>query len=203
MIIRLSRIHRLIYLANEADQQIMSNKSVTNNGGYFWDGARVYNTKNDPGDIIIGKDSYISGELKTLNYGGRIVIGENSYIGSNTKLWSGEAITIGNNVLVSHNVHIIDTTSHETNHLERANSFINSISTGGTYLDKGSVITAPITIEDHVWISFNCIILKGVKIGKGAIIAAGSVVTKDVNPFTLVGGNPAKLIKLIGNCEES
>jgi acetyltransferase-like isoleucine patch superfamily enzyme len=58
-----------------------------------------------------------------------------------------------------------------------------------------NVDSAPIIIEDHVWISFNSIILKGVTIGKGAIIAAGSVVTKDVAPFTLVAGNPAKLIK--------
>ena len=51
-----------------------------------------------------------------------------------------------------------------------------------------------IIIEDHVWIGFNSIILKGVVVGNGAIIAAGSVVTKDVPPRTMVGGNPAKII---------
>jgi acetyltransferase-like isoleucine patch superfamily enzyme len=52
-----------------------------------------------------------------------------------------------------------------------------------------------VVIEDHVWIGFNVGILKGVTIGKGAIIGAGSVLTEDVEPFTVVAGNPAKIIK--------
>lgn len=193
------KLHKLIYMAMEADYKSIANASVTNNGGEFWDGARVYNVKKDPANIIIGKGTYISGELKTLNYGGKITIGENSYIGYSTKLWSGESIIIGNNVLVSHNVHIIDTNSHEVDHMERAASFAKSIDFGGNYSNKGSVQTAPIVIHDHVWISFNCIILKGVTIGEGAIIAAGCVVTKDVLPFTLVAGNPMKTIKKLEN----
>lgn len=55
---------------------------------------------------------------------------------------------------------------------------------------KGAVI-----IEAEVWLGANSIILSGVTIGKGAIVAAGSVVTKDVPPYTIVGGNPAKFIK--------
>ena len=55
--------------------------------------------------------------------------------------------------------------------------------------------SAPVVIEDQVRIGFNVAILKGVTIGKGAIIEAGSVVTKDVEPFTVVAGNPAKIIK--------
>ncbi|HLU90186.1 MAG TPA: DapH/DapD/GlmU-related protein, partial [Cyclobacteriaceae bacterium] len=54
---------------------------------------------------------------------------------------------------------------------------------------------SPIIIEDDVWITMNCMIMKGVKIGKGAVIAAGAVVTRDVEPYTVVGGVPAKLIK--------
>lgn len=53
----------------------------------------------------------------------------------------------------------------------------------------------PILIDDDVWIGYGVIILSGVKIGKGAVIAAGSVVTHDVEPYSIVGGNPAKLIK--------
>ncbi len=55
----------------------------------------------------------------------------------------------------------------------------------------------PIAIEDNVWIASKAIILKGVKIGEGAIVSAGAVVTKDVEPYTLVGGVPAKVIKKI------
>lgn len=55
---------------------------------------------------------------------------------------------------------------------------------------KGAII-----IEDDVWIGTNSLILSGVRVGKGSIIAAGSVITKDVEPYSVVGGNPAKLIK--------
>ena len=55
---------------------------------------------------------------------------------------------------------------------------------------KGNII-----VEDDVWIGSNCVILSGVKIGKGSIVGAGSVVTKDVEPYSIVGGSPAKLIK--------
>jgi acetyltransferase-like isoleucine patch superfamily enzyme len=194
-IIRLTKIHKLLSQASDEDFAEHCNLNVTNLGGHFWVGARVYNVRRDRKSIVIGKNSYISGELKTLNYGGNIIIGEHCFIGPSSKVWSGESISIGNRVLISHNVHIIDTNSHEINYMERSSSFINSISHGGNYLEKGSVQTGRIIIEDDVWISFNCIILKGVHIGRGAIVAAGSVVTKDVAPFTLVGGNPAKQIK--------
>jgi galactoside O-acetyltransferase len=55
----------------------------------------------------------------------------------------------------------------------------------------------PVTIESKAWIGFNVIILKGVTIGEGAIVGAGSVVTKDVPPYTIVGGNPARVIREI------
>lgn len=54
-----------------------------------------------------------------------------------------------------------------------------------------------IVIEDHVWLSFNVIVLKRVTIGKGTIIASGSMVTKNVESFTMVAGNPAKFVKNI------
>jgi acetyltransferase-like isoleucine patch superfamily enzyme len=57
--------------------------------------------------------------------------------------------------------------------------------------------TAPIIIEDDVWIATRAMVLKGVRIGKGAVVAAGAVVTKDVAPYTVVGGSPAKFIKEI------
>ena len=57
-------------------------------------------------------------------------------------------------------------------------------------LSKGDIV-----VEDDVWIGCNCTILSGVRIGRGAVIAAGAVVTKDVAPYSIVGGNPAKHIK--------
>lgn len=60
---------------------------------------------------------------------------------------------------------------------------------------------APIVVEDHAWIGSRAILLKGVTIGRGAVVAAGSVVTKDVPPFNIVGGNPARFIRLRGATE--
>ena len=57
------------------------------------------------------------------------------------------------------------------------------------------MLLKPIIIEDDVWIGSGAIITQGVRVGKGAIIAAGAIVTKDVEPFSVVGGVPAKLIK--------
>ena len=60
---------------------------------------------------------------------------------------------------------------------------------------EGRTPTKPITIGDHVLIGARCIILKGVTIGEGAVVAAGSIVTKDVEPHTLVAGNPARFVR--------
>ena len=157
--------------------------------------AKIYNHRNKK-NIFVGENTVIEGELLIFPFDGEIKIGDNSYVGYNTRVWSGESIIIGNNVLISHNVNIIDSNSHELNHLLRSKGFENTRKFG-LPKSKGEVITKSIIIEDYAWISFDSIILKGVKIGEGAIIAAGSVVTKDVEPFTLVAGNPAKFIKKI------
>ena len=169
-------------------------KMVASSSAVFYSSTKVFNLLNDPSKISVGDQSYVRGELHVFGYGGQISIGKRCFVGEGTRIWSGNNVQIGNDVLISHNVNIIDTNSHETDHIERAEGFSHLISKG---FPTGSVNinTAPITIGNYVWINFNSIILKGVTIGEGAIIAAGSLVTKDVPPFTLVGGNPARMIK--------
>ena len=65
----------------------------------------------------------------------------------------------------------------------------------GSWIEKKNITTSPITIKDYAWISFGATILKGVTIGRGAIVSANAVVTKDVPDFTMVAGNPAKTVK--------
>lgn len=160
----------------------------------FYPETKIYNLKKDPGSIRIGENTHIRGTLLLFPYGKEIKIGDNCYIGENSILWSGDWIEIGNDVLISHNVNIVDTNSHEINDKERAAGYLNMIINGHS-TQKGNIKTAPIKIGSHAWINFNSSILKGVTIGDGAIIAAGSVVTKDVPPYTLAGGNPAQVIK--------
>ena len=190
----LSYFKKIFLHFSEMQNQYVCNKQVINNGAKFYIEAKIENTSKNPNNIIIGDNTHIRGELGVFNYGGRITIGNDCYIGEYTKIKSGENITIGNNVLISHGVNIGDSSAHETDYIERAESYIKLLKEGYP-TDKGSVQTSPVTIDDHVWINFNAIILRGVHIGKGAIVAAGSVVTKDVAPFILVGGNPAKKIK--------
>lgn len=172
--------------------------NTTNRGSTFYPEANVYNLQNDKLKIIIGYNTHIRGTLHVFKYGGFIEIGNNTYIGDNTRIWSAEYIYIGNNVQISHNVNIIDTSAHEKDAFERSERFIDLIK-NGPWVSKGNVLTEPIYIGDYVWISFNVSILRGVTIGEGAIIGANSVVTKDVPPFSLSVGNPAKVIKYLNH----
>lgn len=156
--------------------------------------TEIFNHYGDRSAIKVGENSVVFGELLTFGFGGNINIGKDCFVGQNSKVRSAEKITIGNEVLISHNVNIIDTNSHELDHLKRADGYKRMLLKGHSKL-KGEVLTCPVIIEDNVWINVNSVILKGVTIGKGAIIAAGSVVTKNVAPFTMVAGNPAKFVK--------
>ena len=171
-----------------------SNDLVLGEGSILYPDLIIINGSGNVNAIIIKENSFIRGTLLTFKYGGSIEIGNWCYVGDLTRIWSGEKITIGNHVLLSHNVFITDTSSHEIEHEIRAERFKDLI-TNGYPETKSTIQTKPVVIEDYVWINPNSIILPGVTIGKGAIIAAGSVVTKDVAAFTMVAGNPARFIK--------
>jgi acetyltransferase-like isoleucine patch superfamily enzyme len=160
----------------------------------LYEQCQINNFQNDKTKIQIGFNTHVRGNLQVFAYGGSISIGEHCYVGENSYIWSGDKIIIGNHVLISHSVNIVDTNSHEIDFVERSEGYKHILSKGHPK-NKGSISTSPIVIEDYAWISFGSIILKGVRVGKGAIVAAGSVVTKDVKEFTLVAGNPAKEIK--------
>ncbi len=156
--------------------------------------AKIYNPKADIRLIIAGDNSFIRATLHTFKYGGEIKIGNWTYIGDQTRIWSGERVTIGDHVLIAHNVFISDTSAHEFESDIRAIRYMDLIK-NGLPESKSSIVTKAITIEDYVWINPGAIILQGVHIGKGAIIGAGAVVTKDVPSYTLSVGNPARVVK--------
>jgi acetyltransferase-like isoleucine patch superfamily enzyme len=127
----------------------------------------------------IGNDSTIE-DFSTINNAvGNVIIGDSSFIGLGNTLIG--PILMGNNVMTAQNV-VFSGLNH-------------------TFRDvtlpswKQPVTTKTIVIEDEVWVGANVVITAGVAIGKHAVVAAGSVVTKDVPPYTIVGGNPAKVIK--------
>ena len=115
------------------------------------------------------------------DFGKNIHIGENVFINSGCKMQDQGGIFIGDDVLIGHNACLL-TLNHDFDPENRADMH-----------------PEPVRIEDKAWLGSNVTVLPGVTIGEGAIVAAGAVVTKDVEANTIVGGVPAKLIKKIGN----
>lgn len=151
--------------------------------------------------IEVGDNCLISGNFIFELESGKIKIGNNSFIGGGTFICV-DGIEIGNDVMFSWGCTVADNNSHSLKWSERMNDvrdWKKGIDEGkiGLYKDWSNVKTGKIIIKDKVWIGFNSIILKGVTIGEGAIVAAGSVVTKDVPDWVIVGGNPAKVIREI------
>jgi acetyltransferase-like isoleucine patch superfamily enzyme len=143
--------------------------------------------------LDIGDDAIVRANLCFERLGAEILIGERTFIGKSS-LVSSRRITIGNDVLISWGVTIVDHNSHSLSYSERANDVLDW-RTGKK--DWSNVASGVVQICDKAWIGFNASILKGVTVGEGAIVAACSVVTKDVPPWTIVGGNPAKIIREI------
>lgn len=146
------------------------------------------------GQVKVGEKSCIRGCLEIQRECGKIEIGKNCYIGDHSRIWAADNIKIGNNVLIAHNVNIFDNDTHPIDYLERRDDAENIIFRG-IRKNYQSLHSSPVEIGHDTWIGCNSIILKGVKIGKGTIVAAGSVVTKDVPPNVIVAGNPAKIVK--------
>lgn len=142
----------------------------------------IENFRGDPSCIRLGQHSYCRGRLLTYGHGGQISIGDWCYVGVRSEIWSMESIQVGNRVLIAHDVNIHDGTAHSHDPLERHRHFRQIIERGHprTAAELPGVTSSPIVIEDDVWISFGVSILKGVRIGAGSVIAARSVVTKDV-----------------------
>jgi acetyltransferase-like isoleucine patch superfamily enzyme len=156
--------------------------------------THIDNLQRDPKRIVLGENCHVRGNFILFRHDGKISMGDNCFVGERTNIWSAESVTIGNNVLISHEVNIVDTNSHELDAKERAASYVKMIAHGHSK-EKGNVHSAPIVIKDYAWISFGAIILKGVTIGEGAIVAAGSVVVNDVPDYCVVAGNPAVIVK--------
>lgn len=134
--------------------------------------------------ISIGKHSYFlpCKEYAGISYSPKIEIGDGCIIGIRNSFAAINSIKIGRNVLFAGYVHITDH-SHGYEDIERP-------VTPQPLISKG-----PIEIEDDCWLGFGCEILSGVHIGKHSIIAARAVVTHDVPSYTIVAGNPARIIK--------
>jgi len=140
------------------------------------------------GDIIVGDDVEISGSLKVA-FGSRfsdhptLIIGDSCGIGHDCTFVVGNRITIGRDTWISGNSWIADSNGHPSDLSDRL-----------AKKPPSADDVRPIVIGDGVWIGRYCLIFPGVKIGTGSIVSAGSVVRGHVPPFSVVAGNPAKVV---------
>lgn len=155
--------------------------------------AVISNSKLPNDRLKIGKNSRVMGNLSLFDFSGTIEVGEDCFIGPQTRIWSAKSIKIGNRVLIAHNVNIHDNISHPIDARDRYLENKEFVMNG--FHSQTDLNSKEIVIEDDVWIGFNSTILKGVKIGQGAIIGAGSMVLNDVEPWTVNVGNPLRVVR--------
>lgn len=128
-------------------------------------------------NVTIEKDVWIRGSS-------RLTIGQGTYIGRRAVIGCNEKVTIGQDCLLAENVRIQDTDHNFSN--------------VSIPVNQQGITTAPVTIGNDVWIGFGVVITKGVTIGDGCVIGANSVVTRDIPPYSVAVGVPARVIKKRG-----
>lgn len=154
-------------------------------------------TKSRNGELIIGNNFKCNNKIKSNSIGliqpcifniaapnSKIIIGDNVGISGST-ICATTSVIIGNNVLIGSGCLISDTDSHPIDWEDRL------------YDRNEKTRKAPIVIKDNAFVGARSIILKGVTIGEGAVVGAGSVISKDVPPYTIVVGNPARVVKTL------
>jgi len=142
--------------------------------------------------LSIGSNSNIEGSLVMEQRGASISVGSRTHVGGGSLLAAAQNIVVGDDVLIAFEALVMDHNSHSVTFRERRRDVQDWID---GKKDWSRVAIAPVRISDKAWIGVRAIILKGVTIGEGAIVGAGSLVTGDVPPWTIVGGSPARIIR--------
>lgn len=145
--------------------------------------------------VRLGEGTVCRGILRREDFGdGDLVIGNRVYIGDDCIISCCDRVEIGDLTLVGHGVQIFDNNSHPLDADARIAHWA-AIASGRGSLSPSAIDHAPVLIGDRAWVGFGAVVLKGVTVGQGAVVAAASVVTSDVQPYTIVAGNPAVPIR--------
>jgi len=159
--------------------------------GTVLDGARL-SVRGEGCRLGIGASSRIAAQLVFEQAGAALQIGARTFVGARTVIDAARAIRIGDDVLISSEVLLFDHDSHSLDSRDRADDVRKWMSGAKDWARVGQ---AGVVVGDKCWIGARAIVLKGVELGEGAVVGAGSVVTRTVAPFTLVAGNPARPIR--------
>ncbi|MEO8701408.1 MAG: DapH/DapD/GlmU-related protein [Kofleriaceae bacterium] len=144
--------------------------------------------------IEVGDHCRIDGYLITETATAIVRIGSNVFVGGSTQIVAATGIVVEDDVLISYECLIVDSDNHSLAYSKRKHDLQNWLA--GRH-DWSTSAMAPVRICKGAWLGARVIVMKGVTIGEGAVVGMGSVVTKDVAPYTIVGGNPARVIREI------
>lgn len=195
----LSEIYKKIFY--NPGKEAIKNKSINVDKSSVVLSSTRFKVFSNSNVIRIGKNTMVGCNFIFESDKGEIILGDNTFINGGTSLISRERIVIGSNVTIAWDCTIYDHNSHSLNYLHRREDIDSQLSCyrkGLSFIAEknwSTVKSSEIIIEDDVWIGFGSTILNGVVIGQGAIIGAQSVVRDDVEPWTVVAGNPAVVIK--------
>lgn len=150
------------------------------NAGFFRSGVGV--VIQGFGNIELGRGVGLNRHSSLYAFRGSISLGDNVFLGDFSSINANDAcVTIGNNVAIGP-MCVIQGANHRFDRLDLP-------------IVKQGHIASRVDIEDDVWIGAHCVILPGTRVGSGAVVAAGAVVSKDVPPMSVVGGVPAKVLR--------
>jgi len=148
--------------------------------------------KQVPGNLLsVGEDSIIHADISFEESGGQIQIGSRTFVGR-SDLVCYRSLVIGDDVIMSWGITVVDHDSHSTEWAMRRNDVRDW---GKGRKNWEHIAHAPVVVGNKAWVGFNASILKGVTIGEGAVIGAGSVVTRDIPPYSVAVGNPARVVR--------
>ena len=143
------------------------------------------------GTIGIGSGSIVRARIDFDRPDGVVRIGDRCFVGA-SHLVCHSRIELGNDVILSWGITIVD---HDSHSLDWAHRKKDVVDWARGHKDWHGVRTGPVRIGDRVWIGFGATVLRGVTIGEGSVIGAQAVVTKDVEPYVVVAGNPARVVR--------
>lgn len=155
-------------------------------------GRRFKVQSSNKNNVIIGDNTFILGRILSEN-NGKVIIGNNTSIRDNVSIRCSNKITIGDNVIFSFNIVVTDNNNHPINPEDRLKMIQSGWSTDPWNLKYSE--SSPVKIGNNVWVGQNSFIMKGVNIGDNSIVAAATVVTKNVPENSIVAGNPGKIVK--------
>lgn len=155
--------------------------------------------RNELGKVSVGAKCTLAGNYYLNTEGSNLDIGDNVWVGGKTIIECTVGIRIQNDVLISYECILQDSNAHSLNLSERINDNIEWDRLGKKNWEIP--ISSPILIGRGCWLGARVIVLKGVQLGEGCIVGAGAVVTKSFAPWSVIAGNPAKLIRTLAENE--